>query len=70
MLGCSQITRPLTSVAVSAPGDGDADGYDRPVTGLRWQALLTAADPGTSRRARRSDERDTATYPPSVIGEA
>jgi hypothetical protein len=66
MLGCSQITRPLTSVAVSAPGDGD----DRPVTGLRWQALLTAADPGTSRRARRSDERDTATYPPSVIGEA
>jgi hypothetical protein len=51
MLGCSQITRPLTSVAVSAPGDGDADGYDRPVTGLRWQALLTAADPGTSRRA-------------------
>jgi len=70
MVGWSQITRPHTSVAVSAPGNRDADGYDRPVTGLWRQALLTAADPGTSRRARRSDERDTAAYPPSVIGEA
>ena len=26
------------SVAVSAPGNQDADGYDRPVTRLRWQA--------------------------------
>jgi hypothetical protein len=66
MLGCSQITRPRTSVAVSAPGDGDADGYDRPVAGLR-QALLIPADPGTSRRARRSGERVTAAYSPSVI---
>jgi hypothetical protein len=54
MPGFSQITRRGTSVAVSAPGDGDADGYDRPVTGLRWQALLTPADPGTSCQARRS----------------
>lgn len=70
MLECSQKTRPHTLAAVNAPGDGDADGHDRPVTGLRKQALLTAAEPGTSRRPRRSDERDTATYPPSVIGEA
>jgi hypothetical protein len=48
MLGFSQITR--TSVAVSAPGDGDADGYDRPVAGLR---RLTATDPGTP--AKRGD---------------
>jgi hypothetical protein len=35
MLGFSQVTRPRTSVAASAPGNRDADGYDRPVTGLR-----------------------------------
>ena len=51
MLGFSQTIRPRASVVVSAPGDGDADGYDRPVTGLWWQALLTSADPGTSRPA-------------------
>ena len=38
MLGFSQITRPRTSVAVRAPGDGDANGYDRPGAGLRRQA--------------------------------
>lgn len=65
---CSRITRPHTSVAVAAPDNRDADGYDRPVTGLRRQALLTAAEPGVSRRARRSDERITAAYPLSVIG--
>jgi hypothetical protein len=35
MLGFSQVTRTRTSVAASAPGSRDADGYDRPVTGLR-----------------------------------
>ena len=38
MLGFSQIIRPLTPVAVSVPGDEDADGCDRPVTRLRRQA--------------------------------
>jgi hypothetical protein len=70
MQGSSQITRPRTSVAVSAPGDGDADSCDRPVTGPQWQVPLTPADPGTSRLTRRADERVTATYSPSVIREA
>jgi hypothetical protein len=70
MLGSSQITRLRPSVAGSAPGDGDADGCDRPAAGLRWQALLAPADPGTSRQPRRSDERVTAAYSPSVIREA
>jgi len=51
MLGLSRITRPRASAAASAPGNRDADGYDCPVTGLRRQALLIPADPGTSRRA-------------------
>ncbi len=38
MLGFSQITRPRTSVAVSAPGGGTADGHDRPPLGLWRQA--------------------------------
>jgi hypothetical protein len=62
MLGLSRVTRPRASAAASAPGNRDADGYDCPVTGLRRQALLIPADPGTSRRARRSDKRVTATY--------
>lgn len=35
MLGFGQISRPRSLAAASAPGDRDADGYDRPVTGLR-----------------------------------
>jgi hypothetical protein len=62
MQGPSQITRPRASAAASAPGNRDADGYHCPVTGLRRQAMLIPADPGTSRRARRSGERVTATY--------
>ena len=38
MLGFSQITLPHTSVAVSAPGGGTANGHDRPATRLWWQA--------------------------------
>ena len=59
MPGFSQMTRPRTSAAVSAPGNRDVDGYDRPVTGL--QRLTPAgpgtADPGSFRRA-----------PPEIIG--
>ena len=40
MLGSSQITRPRTSVAVSAPGAGTADRQDRPAAGLWWQAIF------------------------------
>jgi hypothetical protein len=40
MLGSSQITRPRTSVAVSVPGVGTADGQDRPATGRWWQAIF------------------------------
>jgi hypothetical protein len=43
MLGFSQITRPRTSAAASAPGNRDADGYDRTVTRLRRQALRIPA---------------------------
>jgi hypothetical protein len=53
MPGFSQVTRPRTAAAVSTPGNRDAGGYDQPVTGLRPMA---PADPGTSRRGRRSDE--------------
>jgi hypothetical protein len=70
MLGLSQVTRPRGSAVASAPGNPDANGCDCRVTGLRRQALLIPADPGTSRRAQRSDERVTATYSPSVIREA
>jgi hypothetical protein len=38
MLGFSQITRPPTLVAVSAPGGGTTDGHDRPALGLWRQA--------------------------------
>ena len=51
MPGFSQVNRPYASAAVSAPGNRDVDGYDRPLTGLR---RMTPADPGTSRRARRA----------------
>ncbi len=59
MPGLSPITRPAASAGARAPGNRDADGYDRPVAGLR-QALLIPAYPGTSHRARRSDERVAA----------
>jgi len=43
MLGFSQITCPRTSAAASAPGNRDADGYDRTVTRLRpWPGVLPA----------------------------
>jgi hypothetical protein len=66
MLGFSSITRPRALIAASAPGNRDADSH-RPVAGLRRQPLLVPADLRTSRRTRRSDERVTATYSPSVI---
>jgi hypothetical protein len=59
MLGFSRVTRPRVPVAASPPGNGHTDGYDRPVAGLRRQAMLILADPGAS---RRSDERVTAAY--------
>jgi len=52
MPGFSQITRPRAAAPVSAPGNRDAGGHDQPVTGRQ----PSPADPGTSRRARRSDE--------------
>jgi len=67
MLGFSQVTRPRASAAASVPGNRDADGYHCPVTGLRRQALLIPPDPGTSRRARRSDKPVPAIY--SAVGE-
>ena len=57
MPGFSQINRPYASAAVSAPGNRDVDGYDRPVTELR---RMTPADPGTSRRAQRSGDQEEA----------
>ncbi len=35
MLGFGQVSRPRSFAAASAPGNRNADGYDRPVTGLR-----------------------------------
>ena len=46
MLGFSQIIRPRASVAASAPGDGGADGHDRPATGRR-QAYLRMGHPAS-----------------------
>ena len=50
MPGFSQVARARAAAAASAPGNRDAGGYDRPVTGRRPMA---PADSGTSRRARR-----------------
>ena len=49
MLSVSQVTPP--SYFGRGQRARDVDGYDRPVTGLR---LMTPADPGTYRRARRA----------------
>jgi hypothetical protein len=48
MLGFSQITRPRTSVAVSAPGGGTADGGDWSAT---W-AVVAGAFATVIREAR------------------
>jgi hypothetical protein len=64
MQGLSQITR----ARASAPRNRDADGHHCRVTGRRRQVPLIPADPGTSRRARRTDERVTATH--FAIGQA
>ena len=51
--------KPLTraSAVPSAGGNPDADGHDRSVVGLRWQALRSAAHPavypGRSPRGQR-----------------
>jgi len=48
MLGSSQITRPRTSVAVSAPGAGTADDQDLAATG-RWRQAIFAMVIGQTR---------------------
>jgi hypothetical protein len=68
MQGLSQITRAGAWAAVGAPGNRHADGYHCRVTRFRRQAPLIPADAGISRRARRSDERVTATH--FAIGQA
>jgi hypothetical protein len=47
MLGFSQITRPRTSVAVSAPGGGTADGHDEPATWAVAAGALAMGHPGS-----------------------
>jgi hypothetical protein len=62
MLGFSQVTRPRTSAAASAPGNRDADGYDRTVTRLRRRGLQIPPI-----RAPRAERRDRISGSPRLI---
>jgi hypothetical protein len=53
MLEFSEKPLARSSAVATAGGNPDADGHDRSVAGLRWQALRPPAYLGRSRRVRR-----------------
>jgi hypothetical protein len=64
MLKFSEKPLARASAVASSGANPDADGHDRSVAGLRWQALRPPAYLGHSRRVRR---RPSGSWPEPVI---
>lgn len=66
MPGFSRVTVAGTSVLGTAPGDRDADVYDRHAPWLYRQALLTLDDPGRAEQVVSDVIVDECVWPPAL----